>query len=171
MATATTSYVPLEVYLKSKYEPDAEYVDGTIEERPMGELDHSEWQGAILAWFRAHTAEWNARGLAELRVQVAPTRFRIPDVTILDRDQSREQIITRAPLAVFEILSPEDTIQRSLRKLADYEAMGIEQIWLIDPGTKTYYQFKQGQLSRATRFGEPGDRIQFAMSEIEAFLD
>ncbi len=42
MATATT--VPIEVYLRSSYEPDAEYVDGVIEERPMGELDHAAWQ-------------------------------------------------------------------------------------------------------------------------------
>ena len=170
MATAT-SYIPIDVYLKSEYEPAAEYVDGVIEERPMGELDHSEWQDAIQAWFRAHAAEWKARGLPELRVQVAPTRFRIPDVTLLDREQPREQIITRAPLAVFEILSPEDTIKRALRKLVDYEAMGIPQIWLIDSDTRTYYQFKLGKLARATHFGEPGDRIHFAMSEIEPFLD
>jgi hypothetical protein len=33
-------FVPLSVYLKTVYEPDAEYVDGEIEERPMGEDDH-----------------------------------------------------------------------------------------------------------------------------------
>ena len=31
MATAT--FVPVETYLRSSYEPDAEYVDGEIEER------------------------------------------------------------------------------------------------------------------------------------------
>jgi Uma2 family endonuclease len=170
MATAT-SYISIEQYLRSEYEPDAEYVDGVIEERPVGELDHSVWQEAISAWFRAHRAEWKARGLPELRVQVAPTRFRIPDVTVLDWDQPHGQIITDRPLAVFEILSPEDTIKRSLRKLADYEAMDIAQIWLIDSDTKTYYQFKQAKLARATHFGEPGDRIHFVMSEIEALLD
>ena len=36
---ATTTHVPVEVYLCSSYEPDAEYVDGRIEERPMGEFD------------------------------------------------------------------------------------------------------------------------------------
>ncbi len=170
MATAT-SYVPVELYLKSEYEPAAEYVDGVIEERPMGELDHSEWQDAILAWFRAHAAEWKARALPELRVQVSPTRFRIPDVTLLDRDQPREQIITHAPLAVFEILSPEDTIKRALRKLVDYARMGIPQIWLIEPETREYYRFSEGKLIPGTHFGEPGDRIHFAISEMEAFVE
>ena len=33
---ATTTHVPVEIYLRSSYEPDAEYVDGKIEERPNG---------------------------------------------------------------------------------------------------------------------------------------
>jgi len=33
---STTTHIPVEVYLRSSYEPDAEYVDGEIEERPMG---------------------------------------------------------------------------------------------------------------------------------------
>jgi hypothetical protein len=45
---ATSTRVPIEVYLRSSYEPDAEYVDGEIEERPMGERDHAAWQAAIL---------------------------------------------------------------------------------------------------------------------------
>ena len=45
---ATTTHVPVKVYLRSSYEPDAEYVDGRIEKRPMGEFDHSSWQQAIL---------------------------------------------------------------------------------------------------------------------------
>jgi len=33
-AASQVPFVPLEVYLHSSYEPDAEYVDGVIEERP-----------------------------------------------------------------------------------------------------------------------------------------
>jgi hypothetical protein len=40
----TTRHVPVEVYLRSSYEPDAEYVDGTIERRPAGRWDHASWQ-------------------------------------------------------------------------------------------------------------------------------
>ena len=49
---AVSTRVPLEVYLRSSgYEPDAEYVDGKIEERPLGEFDHAAWQLAIIKWF------------------------------------------------------------------------------------------------------------------------
>jgi Putative restriction endonuclease len=102
---ATTTSVPIEVYLRSSYEPDAEYVDGEIERRPMGEFDHSSWQLAILRWFLQHEKEWKIRVRPELRVQVADTRFRVPDVTVLERDLPIEQILTHPPLAVFEILS------------------------------------------------------------------
>ena len=120
---ATTTRVPVEVYLRSSYEPDAEYVDGTIEKRPMGEFDHASWQQAIQKWFWLHEKEWGIRVLPELRVRVAATRFRIPDVTVLDRSRPIEQIITHPPLAVFEVLSPEDSLQRLKRKLEDYRTM------------------------------------------------
>jgi hypothetical protein len=67
--------VPLEVYLHcSDWEPDAEYVDGEIEQRPMGQNDHSAWQDAISAWFRKHSKEWDIRVRPELRVRVAELR-------------------------------------------------------------------------------------------------
>jgi len=52
--------------------------------------------------FGQHAREWNIRELPSLRVKVAPARFRVPDVTVLDRDQPIEQIITHPPVAVFE---------------------------------------------------------------------
>ena len=51
---ATTTHIPLEVYLRSDYQPDAEYIDGELRERPTGEDDHSAWQGAICLWFAQH---------------------------------------------------------------------------------------------------------------------
>jgi len=39
MATAT-NFVTVQEYLRSSFEPDAEYVAGQIEERVVGENDH-----------------------------------------------------------------------------------------------------------------------------------
>lgn len=171
-ATAIHAFVPVEIYLRSsQYEPDAEYVDGEIEERPMGEYDHASWQEAILLWFRQHAQEWNVRAKPELRLQVTPTRFRVPDVVVLDRSLPIEQVITHPPVAVFEILSPEDTMTRVMRKLGDYSAMGIPHIWVIDPATKLAYRYQTGQLQQGKTFGEPGEAIHFEIAEIEALLD
>ena len=137
----------------------------------MGQWDHATWQAALMQWFVAHATEWHIRVLPELRLRVSPTRVRIPDVTVLDRDQPKEQVPTRPPFAIFEVLSPEDTLPRTMRRLADFAAMGVTHIWVIDPETNSYYQFFQGKLSLQTHFGAPGDRIYFAMAELEAFLN
>jgi Uma2 family endonuclease len=92
-------------YLVSSYRPDREYIDGVIEERHLGEYDHARLQSALLVWFRTREREWNIRAVVELRVQVSPTRFRVPDVTVLDRARPVEQIPTRPPLLVMEVLS------------------------------------------------------------------
>lgn len=52
---------PLEVYLNSSFVPDADFVDGVIEEPPMGQYDHSSWQHAIELWFGSHAASPSLR--------------------------------------------------------------------------------------------------------------
>jgi Uma2 family endonuclease len=173
MATATQpAQIPVEVYLRTSYEPDAEYVDGVIEERPVGENDHSSWQFAIQQWFGRHLEDWAIRVRPELRVQVSKRRFRVPDVTILDRNLPIEQIATHAPIAVFEILSPEDSLNRMMTKLADYEHMGIKTILVLDPNGP-HFRFVSGRLEPlpAEPFTLPGSACRFDLSEIEKLLD
>lgn len=171
-ATAQLTQVPVEVYLNSSYEPDAEYVNGVIEERPMGEFDHSTWQHAVELWFAAHAKDWSIRVRPELRVQVSRGNFRVPDVTVLDRNLPVEQIITHPPIAVFEILSPEDTVARTMTKLADYEKMGIRTILVLDP-QGTHFRYSEGKLEAlpATTFDLPGSVCRFDLAEIEKLLD
>jgi Uma2 family endonuclease len=163
---ATTTRVPLELYLHTEYEPAAEYVDGEIEERPMGENDHSDWQVAIAYWFRMHAKEWNVRVRTELRVQTSATRFRIPDVAIVDAALPQEPTATKPPLAVFEVLSPEDYYLRLKRKLVDYERMGIQAIYVVDPQTGIFEQFVDGALKQQDTCSLARPAIAFPFSEI-----
>lgn len=167
--------VPVELYLHSAcdYEPDAEYVDGEIELRPMGEYDHTNWQTAILQWFLAHTGEWNIRVRPEQRVQVNPTRFRVPDVVVFDRNHPVEQILTRPPIAVFEVLSPEDRMSRMMVKLGDYAKMGIPTIRVVDPDTQTFYRYENGKLEPVDLAVEdlPDSHGSIDWPKIQALLD
>jgi Uma2 family endonuclease len=171
-AAAQPGYVPLEVYLRSSYEPDAEYLDGVIEERPMGEYDHSSWQYAIQLWFARHALDWAIRVRPELRVQISKSCFRVPDVAVLDRNLPIEQIVTHPPIAVFEILSPQDSLNRMMTKLADYERMGIRTILLLDPNGR-HFRFVGGRLEPLPRqpFNLPGSACRFDLAEIEKLLD
>ena len=153
---ATAGLTPVELYLRTgDYEPDAEYVDGEIELRSLGQYDHAAWQKAILAWFIWHEEAWDVAALPELRVQVSPTRYRVPDVTLVDNARPVEQILTHPPIAVFEILSPEDTISRMLVKLQDYEAMDIQAIVVVNPKDKSLYQYTRGSVDQM----EPGVQL------------
>ncbi|MGD0481450.1 MAG: Uma2 family endonuclease [Terracidiphilus sp.] len=165
---AQPSLIPVEEYLRTTSDPDCEYVDGVIEERPVGEYDHATWQTILAAFFTIRQVELGIEARTELRMQVAHRRFRVPDVTLLSRKAPREQIITHAPLAVFEILSPEDTMARMLEKLADYERMGIAAIWVIEPTKQVYYQFQAGQLTPGDVFALPGTSYTVPFAEIAA---
>ena len=170
MATATR--ISLEHYLSSsEWEPDADFVDEELQERPMGEDGHAAWQGAILEWFQAHRREWGIRVLPELRIQVLPRNFQVPDVAVLDRAHPRERIPTRPPLAVFEVLSPEDRVQRVTKKLMRYQVMGVPAIYQVDPETGSWSRFEDGQLVRTTQFFLPARGITFELAQIAALVD
>lgn len=170
--TAQISNVPVEVYLSTAYEPDAEYVNGLVEERPIGEWNHANWQAAVLEFFRSHRHDWNIRAAAELRVQVSAGNYCVPDVTVTDRSLPIEQVITHPPVAVFEVLSPEDTLARMMTKLAEYECMGIETIVILDPNGK-HFRFKAGKLEPlpSAAFDLSASACRFDLAAIEKLLD
>ena len=170
MAT-TSTHIPVEVYLQADYEHDCDYVDGEVEERAVGGRDHAMWQATLVMFFGVRQKAWDIKVLPELRVKVAPNRYRVPDVCLLSRTAPSEQIITYPPLAVFEIMSPEDRMTRVLERLADYEQMGVGAIWVIDPKDASYYRYASGQLTPASVFHLPGTEHQVAMAEVAALLD
>ena len=129
------------------------------------------WQTILAGYFLAHEKEWGILSRTELRVQTGAESFRVPDVTLLSRSAPREQIVTHPPLTVFEILSPEDSMTRTLEKLAEYERMGIPAIWLIEPKTRHYFLYRNGQLTPATVFELPGSAFRVPLAEIAALAD
>ncbi len=147
---ATTSLVSVEEYLRTSYEPDAEYVDGVIEERPMGEWMHSAWQMAISAFFFNRSDEWHIRVRPEQRTKTGERRYRIPDVAVFDADTAPDPIALTPPLIAFEVLSPEDRIARLLVRLADFEAMGVPGNYVVDPEDGALMRFIHGGLHAAS---------------------
>lgn len=169
---ATTTLVPIEVYLRTSYRPDVDYVDGVIEERNFGQNDHSAWQGAIYAWFQQQASEGGVRVRPELRIRVAQTRVRIPDVALLDRSLEQEPVPTRPPVAVFEVVSPDDRLPDLAKRCADYERMGIRTIVVLDPDGPPW-RFLEGRLQplESRAFDIPGSRCRFDLDEIEKLVD
>ena len=129
---SVTELIPVEEYLSTDYSPDRDFVDGMLEDRNVGERDHSRLQGALIAWLYARRRELGIEIYPEQRVQVSASRYRVPDICVTVGEPD-EQIFTTPPFLCIEILSPEDQMGRVLVKIADYLDFGVRFVWLIDP--------------------------------------
>jgi Uma2 family endonuclease len=134
---ATNVVIPVSEYLRTSYSPDCDYVDGEVQERNLGETDHGELQGQLLELLRTHANKAYFRTIPEVRVQVAPTRFRVPDVCLRRITAPKEQIVRTPPLLCIEVLSPEDRMSRMREKVRDYLDMGVPAVWVVDPATRS----------------------------------
>jgi Uma2 family endonuclease len=166
---ATTATISVEEYLHSTYEPDMEYIDGQLEERNVGEIEHSDVVMAILGWFQQHAKEWQIRVRPDVRTQVGISRFRVPDIALCTRASKDKRIVREAPLVVIEVLSPEDRINRYHQRIADYRAMGIKGIWVIDPEDRCGWDCSSGNWIETTDFRL--DPVYMNLTEILAELE
>jgi Uma2 family endonuclease len=160
-------------YLTTSYRPDCEYVDGRIEERNLGEYDHGLLQTILGYLFMTHRDDWGVQVVTDVRTQVKSRRFRVPDLSVLRAGAPRERIITHPPLIVIEILSPEDRLSRFEVRIEDYLAFGVENIWIIDPESRTAYTATASGLQpvRTNELTVPETPIRVVLSELFAELD
>jgi Uma2 family endonuclease len=142
MATTATS---IKEYLSTSYRPDCDYVDGEIQERHVGEIDHSRLQLAIGAFFYNRRKESGISAFTEQRVQVSPNRFRVPDVCVVI-GEPEGQILRVPPFVCIEILSPDDRVSRMNERMVDYLNFGVPYVWLLDPQTRKAWQYTKGAM-------------------------
>jgi len=127
-------------YLSTCFRPDCDYVDGEVVERNLGEYDHARLQLAVGAFFYARRREWGINAVTEQRVQVAATRFRIPDVCVIRANRAPEQIFRTPPFICIEILSRDDRLTEMYERVKDYLTFGVPHVWILDPRTRTAYR-------------------------------
>jgi Uma2 family endonuclease len=106
---AIASGVPVEEYLATAYRPDCDYVDGEVQEREVGEQEHSRLQGLLMVYLGTRETQWQIRAFPEQRVQVRPSRFRVPDLCVTRAPHPVEAIFITPPFLCVEILSARDT--------------------------------------------------------------
>jgi Uma2 family endonuclease len=163
---ATRTLITVEEYLTSVYRPDCDYVDGEVLERNLGERDHSYVQVALGSYFFARRKAWGIEVYPEQRVQVRANRFRIPDICVVV-GSTKEKIFTTPPFLCVEILSPEDRMSRVQDRIDDYFAMGVQNVWVVDPARRcAYYATANGDLNRvisgALRTTDPSLEVPLA---------
>lgn len=166
---ATSVLIPIAEYLETGYRPDREYIDGEVRERHMGKWEHSRIQFLLGLWFGRNESAWGVQGATEWRTQVAPSRVRIPDL-VLVRQGPQAEVLATPPVLVVEILSPEDTYTETERRATDYQQMGVETIWIIDPETRTGRVCKGRSWTQASRLEVPGTPIYVELDALFAQL-
>jgi Uma2 family endonuclease len=138
--------VSVQEYLTTSYEADREFVDGELLERHSGERPHSHAHGAMGFLLFQQEARLGVRVLMSQRVQVSPTRFRVPDVCVVLASDPRDPIVHHPPVLCVEVLSRVDTVTRFNEKLADYFQMGVRYVWVLDPLTRRAFCYTPGEM-------------------------
>jgi Uma2 family endonuclease len=171
--TNLSNLISVEDYLNTTYRPDVDYVDGEIEERNLGEFDHADLQFGIANLLRNKQQEWSIRVVGENRVRISPSRIRIPDVCVLSASLPRERIIAHPPLLCVEILSPRDTLKAMRKRVQDYFDMGVKDIWIFDPETRTAHVCTATTTTERKRgtLRVPGTKIELSIEEAFSTLD
>jgi Uma2 family endonuclease len=146
----TDELISVREYLSTSYDPDCDYVDGVVEERNEGEKDHAKLQGAVFVYYYNRRKEWGIHVYPEQRIQVSPTRFRVPDVCVIAGLEPEEQIFRSPPFICIEILSPDDRLSRVRERLNDYLRFGVPNAFLLDPATRKAYRWTTAGMSEVS---------------------
>ena len=131
----------IDEYLRTSYHPDADYVDGEIEGRNVGEYSHNQIQGLIYFLFTLNQKSWRVDAVIEQRMRIASSLVRVCDVAVFELDKPHEEVTTLPPLICIEVLSQSDRLNRAMDVLTDYLSMGVPNIWVVDPLRRLAYTF------------------------------
>jgi Uma2 family endonuclease len=172
MAASPQFATRLEYYLQTDFRPDCDYIDGQIVERNVGEHEHAFLQSLLTTLINEHRREWGCTALTELRLQVEPSRFRIPDISVIAADAPFERVLTRPPVLCVEILSSEDRWARITERFEDYRRMGVPSLWAIDPLESKAWMWstRNPQWTESTVLEAPGTSVKIDIEPIFAEL-
>ncbi len=166
---ATKTIVTPEEYLQMSYDgPDREFVNGDVVERNVGDKQHAKVQGRLVLLFGLLAKTQPLFCYPELRLQLAATRYRVPDVAVFGLDDPQEDVPSTPPLVVIEIVSPDDRHTEIVSKLEDYRTWGVPNVWLVDPGLKKIYAWTEAGLESVSALAVPRFGVSITAAELFA---
>lgn len=97
--SSTAARVSLQKYLNTLYRPDRDYVDGVLERRNLGDLDHSLVVGNLIAFFGSRSKQTGIVPLISLRIRPRHTLIRVADIVLsLGKPMSKSRRSLRWPV-------------------------------------------------------------------------
>jgi Uma2 family endonuclease len=103
-----------------------------VMERSVGQSDHSYAHGRLYAWFDQHGSS-HFEPFLKQDIQVGPGRLRTADLVVVKTPRPRESVFTSPPYLCIEVASPDDKFMEMNDRGEDYLAMGVANVWVIDP--------------------------------------
>jgi Uma2 family endonuclease len=166
---AVKTSITEEEYLRTSFPGvDQEYQDGDLVERAMPESVHSEVQGNACTVFNMLRKVKGQPffGRPELRHQVRPGRYLIPDVAVHWPEPPSQPVPSNPPLIVIEILSPDDRMSAVLAKLEEYLNWGVAHVWFVDPHTRVLSVYDRSGLHTVTEFPVPHANCTLTVADL-----
>ena len=118
--------------------PAFEYWHGAAVQKPMPTVLHGIVQAILVMLLER--AGWNTA--SEVRLKVVSDAEPVPDV-IAVHGKFIGRYPTAAPALCIEILSPRDTLAKTLEKASTYISWGSRCVWIIDPEKRTAWSLTQ----------------------------
>jgi Uma2 family endonuclease len=170
---ATAALIPVSEYLQTTYRPDRDYIDGALKERNVGEQPHGNLQIILGTIFRNNRLAWGVRPLGDTRLQITPSRYRIPDLMVLRNTDPKDDIVNFVPLLCVEIMSKDDRLNEIRERVADYAGIGTKDIWVVDPWKRVAYEETSDGLKQPEDgiLRVSGTSIEISLADIFAQLD
>ena len=145
-------------------EPASEYVDSQIIQKPMPQGEHSTIQGELIIAINAVVKPKKvARAFPELRCTFGG-RSIVPDVAVFtwERIPRKENggvanIFQAAPDWIIEILSPDQSSTKVIKKILHSLKHETQMGWLIDPNEQTIFVYQPKQQPEV--FDEPEQQL------------
>lgn len=143
----------LEEFLKlPETQPASEYIDSQIIQKPMPQGEHSTIQGELIIGINAVVKpEKIARAFPELRCTFGG-RSIVPDVAVFswERIPRKENggvanLFELAPDWIIEILSPQQSATKVIKKILHCLEHGTQIGWLIDPEEQSVFVYIRNQ--------------------------
>jgi Uma2 family endonuclease len=132
--------------------PYYEYWNGEAVQKSMPTLLHCLIQKVLLGLLDGI----GYASASEVTLKLDPSYEPIPDVIAIDGPVGDPYPTSPFEVAI-EILSPDDSFSRVLRKCRLYEQWGIRQIVVIDPADRLVWRFEKGAAQETDVIARRGD--------------
>lgn len=163
---STTALVSVEDYLRMSEKPNREYREGLVYPKAMPTFFHSLIQNALMILL----AKQGVLALPEVTVRLSPSKYLVPDVSVIPRGLKENYPTEPVPLCC-EILSPDDRLGTMLAKCEEYHAWGVPFGWVIDPVKQSAWEYHAGlEPEHATEALHAGELV-VRLEDLFAVLD